>query len=87
MKLFNVAVMKMDGATRLRVESHDHANWLLRRLSELFVFKTCEPVLEIPNSSECTFRIAHSSGLSSSRFERLLAGIAEVRLSRELEAR
>jgi hypothetical protein len=73
----------MDGASRLRVEGHDNAKWLMRRLSDFFVFKTSEPVLDIPNSSECTFRIAHSSELSGSRFERLLAGIIEVRLKLE----
>jgi hypothetical protein len=83
MNAFSVWIDRMDGATRLRVEGHDHATWLMRRLSEFFVFKTSEPVLDIPNSLECTFRIAHSSELSGSRFERLLAGISEVQLKRE----
>jgi hypothetical protein len=62
------------------VEGHDNAKWLMRRLSDFFVFKTSEPVLDTPNSTECTLRIAHSSELSGSQIERLLAGIKEVKL-------
>lgn len=83
MKGFTVWVHRMDGAVRLRVDSRQNANWLMNRLSDFFVFKNSEPVLEIPNSEECTFRIAHSSGLSISQFERILSGIREVKLNRE----
>jgi len=83
MKAFSVWIGRLDGSARLRVEGLDNATWLMRRLSEFFVFKTCEPVLEIPNSSDCTFRVAHSSDVSASRLEKLLAGIKEVTLNRE----
>ena len=35
---------------------------------------------DVQNSSECTFRVAHTSQVSGPSFERLLAGIPEVQL-------
>jgi len=68
----------MDGATSLRVIDLENTEWLLGRLSAFFVFKTCEPLRNISNPSAFTFRVAHNSQLSASRFERILAGISEV---------
>jgi hypothetical protein len=70
----------MDGATSLRVDGLENATWLLRRLSDFFVFKTCEPVRDVSNPSAYTFRVAHTSQLSGRQFEKLLAGISEVKL-------
>lgn len=83
MKAFRVWISRMDGASGIRVESLENAMWLLRKLSEFFVFKTCEPLQEIANSSDYAFRIAHNSQLSGPRFEKLLAGIAETRVMLE----
>ncbi len=83
MKVFSVGIARIDGASRLRVEGRENAMWLMRRLSDFFIFKTCDPMLEVPNSTECIFRIAHSSELSGSQFERMLAGIKEVKLKLE----
>ena len=47
------------------------------------MFKTSEPLHEVPNSSDYTFRVAHNSQMSGRRFEKLLAGIAEVKLMLE----
>ena len=80
MESFKVSVNRIDGATCLRVDGLDNANWLIRRLSDFFVFKTCEPVREVPDSSAYAFRVAHNSRLSGRQFERLLAGISEVKL-------
>jgi hypothetical protein len=85
MKAFNIWLRPQDGASRVRVEAIENAEWLLGRLSALFVFKTCEPVHERFDSAECTFRIAHNSQLSGPRLERLLSGIHEVRVHRETE--
>jgi hypothetical protein len=68
----------MDGASGLRVDGLENVNWLLRRLSDFFVFKTSEPVQEVRNSSDYIFRVAHNSQMTGRRFERLLAGISEV---------
>jgi hypothetical protein len=83
MKVFSVWINRMDGALRLRVDGLENAKWLLSRLSDFFVFKTSEPLLEVPNSSNYTFRVAHNSQMSGRRFEKLLAGIAEVKLMLE----
>jgi hypothetical protein len=83
MKRFNVWISRMDGVSRLRVDGRENAHWLIRRLSDCFVFKTSEPLHDLPNSSDCTFRIANSSQLSASQFEKLLAGLAEVTLRLE----
>jgi hypothetical protein len=77
---FKVWVTRMDGATSLQVADLDNAEWLLNRLSDYFVFKTCEPVRKSLNSSALTFRVAHNSQLSALRFERILAGIAEIKM-------
>jgi hypothetical protein len=80
MKLFNVSVSRMDGASGVRVDGLDNTKWLLGRLSDLFVFKTSEPLRETFDSPDCTFRVAHNSQMSGPRFERLLAGIPEVKM-------
>jgi hypothetical protein len=69
----------MDGATYLCVDGLDNTNWLLRRLSDFFVFKTCEPLRGFSNSAYA-FRVAHNSRVSGKQFEKLLAGISEVKL-------
>jgi hypothetical protein len=83
MKAFHVWISRLDGASGIRVESLENAMWLLCKLSEFFVFKTSEPLQEIANSSDYTFRIAHNSQLSGHRFEKLLAGIVEARVMLE----
>jgi hypothetical protein len=80
MKTFRVRLSRIDGASGLRVDGLENAKWLLGRLSDFFVFKTSEPLGDARNSSDCTFRVAHSSQLSGPKFERLLAGISEVKL-------
>ena len=80
MKAFSVRMCRMDGALSLRVDGLENANWLLRRLSDFFVFKTSEPMHEVPNSSDYIFRVAHNSQMSGRRFEQLLAGIADVKV-------
>jgi hypothetical protein len=83
MKMFDVWIRPIDGDAGLRVTGPENAKWLLRRLSEYFVFKTSEPVIDIPHSSDCTFRVVHGSRLSGPAFAKLLAGIAEVKLMLE----
>ena len=78
MDIFKVWVSRMDGATSLRVIDLENTNWLIGRLSKFFIFKTCEPLRGASNPSAFTFRVAHNSQLSASRFERILAGISEV---------
>jgi hypothetical protein len=78
MKTFNVWISRADDAFGLRVDGLENANWLLRRLSDFFVFKTSEPLLNVSNSSDYTFRVAHSSQMSGRQLEKVLAGIGEA---------
>jgi hypothetical protein len=80
MKVFSVWISQMDGASGLRVDGLENTNWLLRRLSDFFVFKTSEPLHEVPNSTDYRFRVAHNSQLSGRQFEKLLAGMWEVKV-------
>ena len=80
MKTFCVQLNRIDGASGLCVDGLENAKWLLSRLSDFFVFKTSEPLGGTANSSDCTFQVAHSSQLSGPKFEKLLAGFAEVKL-------
>lgn len=83
MKAFSVWMTRLDGASRLRVDGLENANWLIGRLSESFVFKTSTPIDESRDSPNCAFSVAHNSHMSGPRIERLLAGIAEVHLRLE----
>jgi hypothetical protein len=80
MDIFKVWVSRLDGATSLRIIDLENTKWLLGRLSDFFVFKTCEPLRGISNPSAFTFRVAHNSQLSASRFEKILAAISEVNM-------
>jgi hypothetical protein len=79
MNTFKVWISRLDGSTFLRVDGLDNTNWLLRRLSDSFVFKTSEPLRDV-SSSAYSFRVADNSRLSGLQFEKLLSGISEVRL-------
>ncbi|MBI2827067.1 MAG: hypothetical protein HYX69_20540 [Planctomycetia bacterium] len=79
MKSVSVWVRPAGGACRVRVDGLN-VDWLLKRLSQSFVFKTSEPVREDENTSDCTFHVAYTSGVPRGLLERLLGGIPEVRL-------
>jgi len=79
MDTFRVWVTRMDGSTSLCVDGLANTNWLLARLSDSFVFKTCEPLRDLSNSAYA-FRVAYNSQLSGRRLEKLLGGISEVKL-------
>ena len=80
MDVFKVWVTRIDGATRLRIVDLDDTEWLLARLSDFFVFKTCEPVRGVQNSSAYWFRVAHNSQLSAVGLERILSGIPQIKM-------
>jgi hypothetical protein len=80
MDIFQVWVTRTDGTTDVRVVDIENANWLLGRLSNFFVFKTCEPLRDTSDSSVYSFRVAHNSQMSASHIERILAKISEVKM-------
>jgi hypothetical protein len=80
MDKFRVWVCRIDGATCLRVDGLENAHWLLGRLSDFFVFKTCEPLCNASAASAYTFRVADNSQMSAARLGRVLAGISEVNM-------
>jgi hypothetical protein len=84
MKPFRVWLRPLDDFCRVRVESIENAKWLLIQLSESFVFKTFEPMMEDGGSSSCTFQVPYNPPLSRSGFKRILSAIPEVRLMNEL---
>lgn len=80
MNAFRVWVTRLDHTSSLRVDHADNARWLLHRMSEYFVFKTCEPMEEARNSAGCTFRVSHTSQMSGAGLEKLLSRIPEVQM-------
>ena len=83
MKTFHVWIRPSDGNCRVRVENVLSARWLLDRLSQSFIFKSCEPVREEADSACCNFRVMFGSQMSPPLFTRLLAAIPEVNLTLE----
>jgi hypothetical protein len=79
--MFQVWISRSDGATRVRVDGLDNTNWLLSQLSRSFVFKTCDPLRDLLNSSVYTFSVADNSQMSGSQLHKLLGGFSEVRVS------
>jgi hypothetical protein len=78
-----VWILPLKNVCLVRVEDRLGVDWLLKRLSQAFVFKTSEPVSEDQNSSCSTFRLAYSSRMPRRDLERLLASIPEVHLMLE----
>jgi hypothetical protein len=64
----------------VRVEGIRNAQWLLTRLSNSFVFKTCEPVNDDLATACSSFHVQYSSQVSRSMLEKVLAAIPEVTL-------
>lgn len=83
MNAFNVWIRPLGETCRVCVEDMTNATWLARRLSEAFVFKTIEPIVQRVNSPLCTFKIPYSHQLSPSQFLQVLKGIPEVQLKLE----
>jgi hypothetical protein len=83
MNRFNVWIRPLLYACGVRVESRENAQWLLNRLSQSFVFKNSEPMNETDFFPGCSFRVAYSSQMCQSTFQKLLAAIPEVILLAE----
>jgi hypothetical protein len=83
MNAFRVWVHPLRSACGVRVEGIQNVQWLLNRLSQSFVFKSCEPVNDDVETACSSFQVQYSSQISGSRFQKLLAAIPEVQLMLE----
>ena len=82
MKAFNVSVKSNGDVCHVRVDGFKNVQWLLDRLSERFVFKTSESLHEDWSTSSFTFSVIHNFQMTQPKFERLLASIPQVHLTR-----
>lgn len=82
MKAFEVRVSSKRDVCHVRVDGLKNTLWLLDRLSRRFVFKTSEALKEDASSSWFSFSVIHNFHMTQTKFERLLASIPEVRLTR-----
>jgi hypothetical protein len=84
MNPFCVWTHPLTNACTVRVLGIKNAQWLLNRLSPSFAAKSSQAVNEKECFPCCTFRVPYSSRMRRSTFEKLLAGIPEVRLMWDL---
>jgi hypothetical protein len=82
-KPFSVRISRRDHLSRLRVDGLENANWLLLQLSQVFVFRTFEPIIQSAGSQECVFTIPLNPPLSHYGLSRLIAAFPSVMLSQE----
>ena len=80
MNTFRVWIRPLGNDCRVRVDGMQNARWLLDRLSQSFVFKSSESIIDDEASSCSTFRVPYSSQNPRSRFEKMLAAIPGVKL-------
>ncbi len=83
MNPFQVRIRPMVSVCRVRVDGIRNAQWLLKRLSESFVFKTSEPLDEDIAAACSSFQVQYTSQMSGLKFAKLLAAIPEVDLMLE----
>lgn len=83
MNAFRVWLRPLGYICRVRVDGIKSTEWLLRRLSQSFVFKTSEPLSTDETSSCCSFSVMYSAEITRRKFERLLGTIPEVNLLSE----
>ena len=75
---FPVWIRPLTNGLMLAVEGRDKVDWLLKRLSQSFVFKTSEPVIQEEHSDRSMFRLAYSSRMPRQKLEQLLATMPEI---------
>jgi hypothetical protein len=83
MKPYRVWVRPIGDFCRVRVDGTQNARSLLKLLSQSFVFKTFDPMIEEDDSTVCSFLVPYNPPLSRSAFAKLLMAIPEVRLMAE----
>jgi hypothetical protein len=84
MSTFSVWIHPLANACKVRVLGIENAKWLLNRLTRSLLLKTRDVVNEEECFPRCSFRVPYSLQMPRSTFEKLLAGIPEVRLMLDL---
>jgi hypothetical protein len=77
---FRVWIRSEGDFCHVRVDGKDNAKKLLTCLSQLFVFKTFDPMTEDDESALCHFLVPYNPPLSRSSFTKMLAAMPDVRL-------
>jgi hypothetical protein len=85
MDQFSVWIQPSENACGVRVDSLEKAEWLLNRLSQVFVFKSSQPMNKVDYFPNCTFSVPYGSQISVGRFAKLLSVIPEVKLILDLQ--
>ena len=83
MRSFRVWIRPLGDFCRVRVDGTENCRWLLKRLSESFVFRTSEPIEHVAGSDECTFQVPYNPPLSRIGFQKLLTALPQVQLMNE----
>lgn len=84
MQAFRVWLQPAVSTCRVRVDGIKNAEWLLGRLSQSFVFKTSQPLLEEANSNCCSFQVVFAFRTSWQSLGKMLAAMPEVQLIENL---
>ncbi|WP_339910561.1 hypothetical protein [Symmachiella dynata] len=80
MNVFPIWLRPLGDLYRVRVDTVEHAKWLLDQLSRSFVFKTAAPLVEAAETSACSFEVPLNPPMSRAKLERLLGAIPEVEM-------
>ncbi len=83
MRAFRVWIRHNGDFCDVRVDNKQNARRLLDTLSQSFVFKTFDPMIEEADTDCCRFLVPYNPPLSRSSFVKLLRAIPEVRLMSE----
>ncbi|MEX0728575.1 MAG: hypothetical protein WD065_20040 [Planctomycetaceae bacterium] len=77
---FEVSIRPLGDYCRVKVNGIENARWLLRQLSQSFIFQTFDGVDARTENALSMFTIPYNPPLSAVKFERLLRAIPEVTL-------
>ena len=80
MNAFQIWLRPLGELYRVRVDTVEHAKWLLDQLSQSFVFKTAAPLIETEGTSACSFEVPLNPRMSRAKLEKLLGAIPEVKM-------
>ncbi len=83
MRAFRVWIRHTGDFCDVRVDSKQNAKRLLDCLSQSFVLKTFDPIIENGETESCMFHVPYNPPLSHASFVKMLTAIPEVQLMSE----